>query len=241
MKDLFELYQYIKYICNKEQRGFKYKPSKFNSDISVVNFEYFKLKYGLPEQFRVGMPFSAQAYELVQQNKDNLARFLVIMGDQNSPMLIDQYGHAQLPSNYLHVSSIGIDNYISNEDCTTSVDSGYIEVLTDAKFRGRLGSKIASPTKEDPICRFMSSYIQFAPKDLGSCEFVYLRKPIQPVFAYTAGVDDNIVYNPSASTQFEWNELEMGDIASMLLSKIGITLRSEELVGYAERLKKEGV
>jgi len=54
-------------------------------------------------------------------------------------------------------------------------------------------------------------------------------------------VDDVPIYDPSSSTQIELPLMLTNQLARIILSYIGINLREEKVVAYAETIKTKGV
>jgi len=239
MNDLLVLYNYIEYIVNKAQRGLKLGPKQYNLLLPIASFEHFKKKYNLPEQFQPGMPFSQEAYEIVQSNIDSMSRFKVFMGGDDIPLAVVN-GKATLPADYMHVSNIGSFSY--PEGGSQGVHVNPVEILNDNLWYNRLGSSINPPSIEYPVVRFMNNYMEVLPIDIKTIDFTYLRKPNTPNFVYTVDPTTfELTYNQAASTQLDWDEIDVIDIASIILSKVAENLRSQELLAYAEKIKRDGI
>lgn len=56
MIDVNSIYEYCLWQLNKEQSGNSLSPDQFNSGLAWSNLEYFKLKYGLSEDYQAGDP-----------------------------------------------------------------------------------------------------------------------------------------------------------------------------------------
>lgn len=234
------LYNFLNYIANKEQSGNGFTPEEFNRILGAVNLDYFKLKYGLPEQYRPGQPLPAQSYEITQKITDDLRSCKVWMGGPNeAQMAVDVYGRADIPSNYVHVSSVRY-KYSVNDGCSATITPSTVEILTDAQIGDRLSNSIKMPTLKDPVCIFYSDFIQFYPINIGYIDFTYLRMPTTPVFGFDE-VNYEVVYNASTSTEFDYPDEDYVDLARMLLGYIGINLREPQLQTYAEQHKQMGV
>lgn len=222
-----EIRQWVDFELNKNQTGGTLSPEEYNLCLSWANQEYFKIKYGLPEQYRPGMPLPAQAWSVTQENIDALSPFLTAKGGRDYPQLkIDIDGRATIPSDYVHASSIRYNDLA-------------VEILSNDVVGNRLQSPITYPDKKYPICTFYSGYIQFYPKDLGYVNFDYLRMPETPVWAYTI-VNDVPVYNPIASVQLEYAPIYHMDIANLIVSYAASNLRDQLAIQLAEQRKIQG-
>jgi hypothetical protein len=250
LKDIF---LYCEYIANKEQRSGSFSIDEFNRILPLSSLSVYKQKYGLPEEYQINAPFSRQTYELTQKISDDLSPFKVWMGRSGTiPLSVSSNGEAIIPNNYFHVSSIRYKR-LQNVDCDTEEKFSEVEILTDAQFSSRLGKEITAPTYKNPVCTFYDGFIQFAPKNLQFVDFVYLRKPVTPYLDYYLDtvtdsyifVDENILNLGtgvlSLTTELDWAEDVHQDIINNLLSRIGINIRENQLLQYAEMLKAKGV
>jgi len=67
----------------------------------------------------------------------------------------------------------------------------------------------------------------------------YIRIPKTPIRAYTIQNDDD-VYDPANSVQLEYPETTHYDIAYIILKMMGLNIRKEEIVAFANQRQKEG-
>lgn len=250
---LDDVLKYVNYITNKEQNGRTLSTTEYNTLLPIVSLKYFKKKYSIPEQFRVGMPFSKEAYEITQSIVDSIHQFKHVMGVDGALMNVDSYGKADIPSDYMHVSSAYWQSITNQVNCNIDVRYRTIEFLTDAEYTERLTSAIKFPSLRYPVATIRGNYIQFMPKNIQYVNFTYLRVPNTPYYdSYIDDTTDQEIYLPpgtnnpntsaaSQSVELEFEDTDIIDIASILLSMIGVNLRSGDLVQYSEKMKKEGV
>lgn len=222
-----EIRQWANFELNKHQTGNTLNQEEYNLCLAWANREYFKTKYGLPEEYRPGMPLPRQAYPVSQKIIDDLRKFLVVMGGKNAPLLtIDVNGFADIPSDYIHVSSIRYQGRA-------------VEFLSDDVIGDRLQSSIVYPDEKYPVCVFYNNYLQFYPKTLGSAEFTYLRMPVTPFWAATI-VDDEYVYDPTKSIQLEWPEDTHVDISNLIIKYASENLRDFSMTQLATNRQDKG-
>lgn len=62
------------------------------------------------------------------------------------------------------------------------------------------------PTMEKPGVTQITGGFRVMPKGIHILALDYFKKPVVPVFGYTIGSQDQIVYNVNASVQIEWSE-----------------------------------
>lgn len=218
--NVYEGFNLINFWANKDQNGRSFTLDDYNIALKAVDIEFLKVKFGLPEQYRPGMPLSGQAWEITQKISDDLRHLKVNMGGKTQPlMVVDKYGFADVPTNYIHVSSIRYDSAINNADCEVSEEtSTTVEVLRDADFDVRLTSSIKVPFSKYPFCRFQDTYIEFRPKDMRFVNFSYLRLPTPAVLSATYDANNNLEYDAATSTQLDWPDDTHTDIFNLLYS-----------------------
>jgi hypothetical protein len=211
-------------------------PEQWAALLRIASLKHFKRKIGLPEEYAPGRPLPAQIPEISQRITDDLLPFKVHMGRNGYPKLaISANGEAVIPTDFFYPLSL----------MYPVIDSGQlvynnVEVLTDSEWVDYLSSKIITPNKKYPIANFQKSYIRFAPINLQSVEFTYLKKPVDPVYAYTIA-NDFIEYDPVHSVELEWDELNKIDILYILLSDIGVVVTRGDIVQLSEKVKQQGI
>lgn len=258
-----EILKYCQFVCNKEQTGNSISPIEFTEILSVCSLKQAKRKLGIAE-IPDGSPIK-QEFEKNQNSTDSLSRLKKWMGAPNTmPLTIDSNGIAVLPSDYLYHSSILYKQATNNTDCSVSFKYRTVEVTTDQQFDEILSHPIRPPSLKYPICNYQSNIIRFAPSELKFVDFIYIRKPIDPVYDFyisangeyiyflpntthtllageesSSGVTSGIIV--SQSVELEWDEISKLDICALILQHIGINLREGALMQYSEMIKEKGV
>jgi hypothetical protein len=240
--NVFEIYQLVNFWSNKEQTGRTYTPEQFNLGLKAIDIDFLKLKYGLPEDYRPGMPMPRQAWAVTQKIVDDLRHLKTIMGGKDTPLLkVDVNGYAQLPSDYIHFSSLRIDR-TDKECCEDEAEetSTPVEVLTDMDFDARLWSEIKKPWIKYPFCRFNGSHIEFRPKNVRFAIFSYIAMPKPGFLAFTISGDNDIVYDPINSIQIGWPADMHTDIANRLYLWLQGNLQSQLGIQLAKARQDNG-
>ncbi len=238
-----EILQYVNFRLNKEQSGRSMTEDQYNLILQVINVEYMKWKYGLPEEYQPGSPIPRQFWEATQKITDDMRWAKVKMGGQEGgQMVVDTNGIAQIPSNYLHYSSIWFNYLKNNPECGKPASKKVfpVEVLFDDQVGDRITHPVKGPTLKYPFCCFYNDYIEFWPKTLGNVEFTYIRIPTTPVYAYTV-VNDEPVYNAAASVQLEWPVDCHADIANLIVGLASENLRDQFMKQVSTERRERGV
>lgn len=244
MKNIWDVYEFINWRANKDQNGRVYTPEDFNRGGKFADYELLKVKYGLPEQYRPGYPVPSQAWELTQEITDALSHLKVYMGGRNTPQLpVDSNGYADIPSDYLHYSSMAYIE-VGKLECEGETDEQSrtpIEVVRDGDWDLRVSSVLKKPTYQYPISRFHAGYIEFRPKKLSYIDFTYLRKPIPAYLAYTIDpATTNIMYDEQNSVQPDWPEQMLNEYANILYYWLSVNINSQINIQDAQQRKVQG-
>jgi hypothetical protein len=236
MINVNELKIFIDFIANKEQSGTAYTINQLNNAFQAANIDLFKQRYGLPEEYRPGVPLPKMSYEVTQKIKDDLKACKEV-----SDLPIDSNGFMQLPDDYVHVTNIEYLKILNNPNCESpTIKEKEVQTIDDKFWSRRKGATIKAPSKDFPICNFRKDSIEFRPKDLGKVQFSYLRVPNKPIWAYTmvSGID---TYDANNSIDFEWNEILLTDVAKLVLGYLSINLKDAELKQAIDNYKQMGV
>lgn len=230
---LMEIFSLIKYIVNKDFSGNIITPDTFKDLIKVVNIDLFRHKYGLPEEYQPGRPVPNEYADVTLKNTDDLKRFKVSL--PNTPVT---NGILPYPTDYAHRDTLSY-NFSKTINGVATVLPKPVEVLKEAEFSSRNGNYTKRPTTTTPIGVVRSDGIHVRPITILAVDFSYYRFPATPVFNYQLN-DGYITYLPSTSIEYEWPEDEIMTLTKMILSYIGINLREDSVINYAELKLKQG-
>jgi len=232
-----ELKQFLDYITNKEQSGNTMNPVQYNMLLRRGMEDQYSWLYGSYQSYLEDHPYPKVAYEQTQLVKD----FLRIFKETES-ISVDAQGKMIIPDNYNHYTNIDF-LYKKNNPTTKKVDIKRIgvEIIDDDKFTGRINHPIKIVRKDRLVIgNFHNTYVEYYPNDIASVDFTYLRNPVAPLWAYTI-VSDVAIYDPGNSVQIELPVMLTNQLARIILSYIGINMREEKVVNYAETIKTKGV
>ena len=253
-----ELYKFIQFIANKEQRGF-IKPSEFNmlaerAQIDLIHDRVARYK---------GKDKPSEVLELSHSVLDDIRtvverKVLVFNNieipsgsepDPNPypPFAPNKNGAFSYPDDYLH--------FISMHKRGSGVPIN-IKLLTLDQFSKRRSSVIVPINSDNMVSVMIDEGFEVytnptvdltetwnstnsEPESRGIF-LEYVRKPKSPHWGYTM-VNDMYVFNPSSpnTVELELPEKTHSEIAQRMLSYIGISLRDGEPLGYAERKMKD--
>jgi hypothetical protein len=230
---LFEMYDLMGLIVNKDYSGNIITPIRFRQLVKAVNIDYFKKKFGLPEEYQPGRPIPREYVDITLKNTDDMRPFKVYLQATQSPT-----GLLPFPSDYAHRDSLKYNRTVSIMRVNVVIPRK-IEILRESQADDRLGNHTKQPTEHYPIAVVRNTGIQIYPVTITSVDFSYLRWPIDPVFSYTQSAG-YITYDAVNSVEFEWPKDCHTDLVRMMLEMIGIRLREAEIVQYAQTKIQQG-
>jgi len=221
------MYSLIELIVNKDFDGNIITPDRFNMLIKVVSTELFRQKHGIPEEYQPGRPIPNESADITLKNTDDLKAF-----KERLPNRTVANGVMTYPTNYAHRDTI-VYNFSKTINGVATTLPKPVEILREAEFAAREGNYTKRPTTANPIGIVRSDGIHIKPITITGADLNYYRWPVDPDFVYTE-FDGYITYDAAASTEFEFPVDEHYTLVKMILSLIGINLREESIVQYAE-------
>tara|TARA_R110000868_G_scaffold93670_3_gene259142 strand:+ start:81 stop:791 length:711 start_codon:yes stop_codon:yes gene_type:complete len=236
MININSVYKFIQYISNKNQSGFL-TPKDFNESIRQAVYEFVTKRYhNVKTQNQAGA--SSVGLEQNQKVTDDL-RYL----SKTLSNLIPRDGIINLPSDYLHLSTISYLRNMVDEEGDLNIKYVDFKVLRDNELSAMLtssifGKKITSGKMG--VCVFRGDSLELFPKTINNVNLVYLKKPLDPVWGFDV-VKGKPVYSISKSVDIELPDDCKNEIVFMCSSYLGINLREGDLISYSETLKNQGV
>lgn len=220
-KKFFEL------LFNKYQLGGYTSPTEFNLLADRAQTELYMERYGNPNTFVQGSGTARQGATVSGTIQDELKVFLTVAHVNMTPS--SRYSSGPLPSNYQHYDSSRIvgDSYSP------------IKIIDQDKLNSRLISEVVPPSFKFPVGVIIGNEIQVYPKNVLGLSLSYYRKPAAPVWNYTGTTIP--VFTATGSTNFEMPDSTHNEIVIKMLSYKGISIREQELIGYAANKDNTGI
>ena len=237
--NLMEIYDFMKFIGDKDFNGNFLKPEDYKRAVVAANIDLFKKVTGLPEEYQPGAPFAREGFEINQKALDEIRYFKGHIFDQAVAS-----GYFTIPDDYVYFDSMTY-KYQRDIDGTPTSLPRPVELLKESQLADRRGNWTKRPTTKYPVAVIRvqdTTYARFYiyPDTINAVDLHYYRFPVEPVFAWTV-VSDEVQYDEGSSTEFEWGVEKHMDLVRIMLSYIGINLREEALVQYAEMQKARGI
>lgn len=259
MIDVFDLYQAHLGNVNSQQGGHSRPHRNFQSWLCQINMELFREKFGSHEKSQrshdeLARPFlrtvnvvletsSARQYD-VARYPDDYAYFSsarVLLRDESAT-------EGMCAPNTDFVSTGQLVRYEDPDMVNLrqrAAGDSYVErsvsMIDDQRWGNILTHKFLKPTLKKPAMTIHEGGFRVAPTGVGIVVLQYLRTPDDPVFAYTIGSDDMIIYNQAGSTQLEWPAQMRGEFLSRLSERYALYIRDGGLHSASVAERRNGM
>ena len=106
-----------------------------------------------------------------------------------------------------------------------------------------LKSDLTVPNINNPIYLYENLQLTVYPTTIvDDIEVAYVRKPIAPIWNFTTGLNNQYIFNPSTSFNFELHSAEQTELILKILLYAGVVVKSPEIVQVAaQQVAQENV
>lgn len=148
-------------------------------------------------------------------------------------------GFIDMPDDYQHLLSI----YTIVQNSVTGLPQNRpVPILNEDEKVARDNSQIYPPTTFDPYGMIVNNWdVQLYPAVPQAGLVYYLSRPPSPNFVYTVVSGRVPLYDPVNSTQLAWADKDQNSILIKALSYIGINVREQDVIQYAETKSGQNV
>lgn len=231
-----EAKKYVYAKARKNQVG-NIKLADLNIYFKRAQLEIVNSLWGNIQEYQPGRPIPRKAFEMTQTISDDLAPLITTTTVYNMTS-----GRADKPTDFLYYINLESDYYINPTSCIA--DDQFqswvqVDLITHGQKPDRLNSQINYPDASYPIAVNYGSYFQLYPDNIARVKISYLRKPVDPIWAYTM-IDSQPVYDSGNSVNFELPEGTHNSICEKVLEYFGISTRDTELYQAAESKLEKG-
>ena len=260
MINVNEVKQYIEFLARKAQSGGTFTPNEYNLVLPRVVNDIVRKYYGVPEQYQPMRPEPAISAEITQLVRDYLSALKPVV------TLKVTNGIATLPTDYIHKISGRVREFINvpaevithqcedvHCDCGNDVSTPTVQKTTpkaqtkyyplvfmsDEQFNWAMNSVKRYPTTQFPIARMQSGAIEISPASITELEFSYIRYPKKPFWNSTS-VNGQSTYTPNGSQDIELPDICGTEVVLAMLDKLGISIREQQIVNWADRARQKG-
>lgn len=226
------MYRLLQYAINKNQSGYV-SPSDFNLIINQSQLLYLNFLIGPPEKYQPGRPTPAVSLSLTEEVREILTAFIAKF--QN--IAVDNTGLAAYPADF------------QRSDALLTTDKDRIRFVHQDFVWSNLKSKIDPPefngavanpfyTIEDDGFRIYPNPVDNT-VGLNNILLSYVKTPPAILWAFNV-VGGLPVYNPGASVDPLWYDLDCFQVIVRALRLVGVNLQASVISQYAEEVKNTG-
>jgi len=205
---------FVEFVSNKVQSGNAVSPSQFNEVANRAQMQLFERDF--------------QTFLATKQISEYLKTFL-----KNKVYSVTSTGLISYPSDFQHLSSLR--RYYVSASGGKEIP---IEEVRNESWGDIQISALYEPTLRFPKFSEFSDNIRILPKNVGIVMMDYFKTPTAPVWGYVT-TNNRPVYNAATSTNFEWDEFSVNNVAAIYLSLIGVNLKDGELAQFSELYKQQ--
>ena len=215
-------------IANKEQRGY-ITPQEFNTLANQAQLDIFEQYFYDLNQF-LRLPGNDTIHS---DTVDMLEEKIEIFDKFNQAVAMSAGGVGDLTNaNANDIYRLGaVYCQTTIKGVTTILEA---EHLNKNELRQYLNSPLTAPTVKRPVyIKTSETAIQVFPTSIDAnvtCNFI--AKPADVYWGYTI-INDEALYNPSTSTNFELHESEETDLVMKILALAGIAIKDPQLYQIA--------
>lgn len=117
-----------------------------------------------------------------------------------------------------------------------------VPILNEDEKVARDNSQIYPPSPWDPYAMIMQNWdVQLYPPVPQAGLVYYLTRPPAPHYVYTVVSNRVIIYDPVSSVQLAWADKDQNSILIKALSYIGINIREQDVIQYAETKSQQNL
>lgn len=205
-------------IANKEQRGY-ITPQEFNTLANQAQLDIFEQYFYDLNQF-LRLPGNDTIHsDAVDMLEEKIGIFEVY----NSPI-----GSGTLSE--LNVHKLGaVYHQETINGVQTKVEA---EKLNPNELRYYINSPLTAPTVKRPVFIVQQDQITVLPTDADNLSMNYIKKPADVYWGYTI-INDEALYNPSTSINFQLHASEETELVLKILSLAGVVIRDPQLYQIA--------
>lgn len=238
MASVFLVYDTIKRLANKDQRGFV-TPAVFNSLTQVAQqnvIEAIIKSNVLASNMRMRQINGEKEISKPKMNMEDLS---VLVKDES---LVKANGLFERPSDFMRaIEARTMGSFVLDRTTSVRIDIIY----SHSEIDDILDSNISRPTDKNPVL-LMASQMEVFPKSINKIKLRYYKvpqgilpttgakSPLSPRYGFTATTAGNEVYNPSTSVDFELPDALVPDLVIEMAKMIGINLSSDAVYSYAK-------
>ena len=221
-----KVYRVVLSILNKEQRG-SLTPDQFNRLGRQAQLDLFEKSF----------------YDYNRQlTKRNIQGVNSEYGDiaDNIEEKIDLFAESSTESISSGSFSAPADLYRTIQLVKTDRLTE-IEKIKKSEYVYLGSSKLTQPSSDFPVYYFDNQQFNVLPNTLTSCVIDYIRRPLDPAWAFTTGGSGQYTYDAANSQDFEIHESDETDLVLKILAYAGVVIKDPTVIQVAQQQETNNV
>ncbi len=227
MVNINKVYERVQLLANKDQRGY-ITPEEFNSFAVQSQLEVFEDYFVKKAQASAQQPGTTDDYTDIARNLEEKITFF-----DNVATIASRGGSAttsdnayQYPDDFYRLGIVTLEGRVVDE--VSHMDLTYVNL-----------SPLTAPTQTQPVySRHEGGVVVYPTSYTGPVNMVYVRKPVDPVWAFVDNPTAQPVYDPNTSVNFEIHASDEQNLVYKILGLSGITIVRPDITNVAAQ--KEG-
>ena len=213
-----KVYKVVLYILNKEQRGFL-TPVQFNglarqAQLDLFEKSFYDYNRAVIKGDRIG--FSSEYGDLAANIQEKIDVFA------KQATLTFTSGVASEPADLYRTVLI-----VANGDTE-------VEQVKKTELSYLTSNKLTAPSTSYPVYYAEGDSIKIFPTSITSAKIDYIKKPSDPVWAYTGGGTSAYTYSSGSSTDFELHPSEEVMLVTKILAYAGVIINDPTVIQTAQ-------
>jgi hypothetical protein len=220
------VYRTVLLIINKEQRG-NLTPDEFNRTAAQVQLEIFNEYF---EDLNQVLRVQGNDSEYTDRIKSLEEKIAFFHSYGNCAFSVDHFTTPDAANFY----KIGTVIYKDEKEVQYVQPNELLEMML---------SPIVKPSIYWPVYEYKNSKIYVYPKTINSdISCTYIKKPLNPVWNFSLGPNNQYVYNPSTSQDFQLHPIEQTNLITRILLYSGIVISDQQIVSIAaQQIQAENI
>lgn len=211
------VYRTVLLIINKEQRG-NLTPDEFNKTATQVQLEIFNEYF---EDLNQVLRVQGNDSEYADRIKNLEVKIAFFHSSGSCTFSVDHFTTPD-PTNFYKIGTV---IYKDEKEVQYVQPNELLEITL---------SPITKPSLYWPVYEYKNSKIYVYPKTIKSdISCTYIKKPLDPIWNFTLGANNQYIYNPSTSQNFELHPSEQNNLITRVLLYSGIVISDPQIVGIA--------
>lgn len=215
-----QAYRFCSFVFNKNQSG-NITPEQFNMLAPIMQMSLINDRLGNVKKYQPGAPVPPYGFNMNDKTREELRPISV-------PPTVTSVttGVATIPTGLLYLDTITVNGRLATE--TTDDEIALLNI-----------SATKPPTVQYPKYVRHQTGLMIYPTSITSIRLSYIRTPAVPIWNYTV-VNDEPVYNPSGSQDFEVSPMARLEVCWNIMKSIGLNLSLPEVSAFAQQMQNQG-